>query len=174
MVSDRLAEAPPPNVPDHVVATYFFAFRTQSLEHAVAILRESPRRPMLGQALLELGRALRHAGRRRAARAALTEALALAQHLNAVELGAHAREELRLAGARPRRQMLSGPSSLTPAERRVADEAAAGWSNREIAARLFLSRKTVEMHLGRVYRKLDIRSRTELPSALPEPLAAAA
>ena len=146
----------------------------ESLEHAVAILRESPRRPMLGQALLELGRALRHAGRRRAARGALTEALALAQHLNAVELGAHAREELRLAGARPRRHMLSGPPSLTPAERRVADEAAAGWSNREIAARLFLSPKTVEMHLGRVYRKLDIRSRTELPSALPEPLAAAA
>jgi len=66
----------------------------------------------------------------------------------------------------PRREPLTGPDTLTAAERRVADAAAAGGSNREIAGRLFLSPKTVEMHLGRVYRKLDIRSRTGLPAAL--------
>ena len=70
------------------------------------------------------------------------------------------------AGARPRRVLLTGPASLTAAERRVADVAAEGSSNREIATRLFLSHKTVEMHLGRVYRKLDIGSRGELSCAL--------
>jgi DNA-binding CsgD family transcriptional regulator len=63
---------------------------------------------------------------------------------------------------------VSGPASLTAAERRVAKAATAGWSNREIAARLYLSPKTVEMHLGRAYRNLDIRLRAELPNVLAE------
>ena len=138
----------------------------RTLEAAVALLRGSPRPALLGQALLALGRALRHGGQRRAARAALAEALALAECLGAAELAAQARDELRIAGARPRREPLTGPASLTAAERRVADVAAEGGSNREIAARLFLSPKTVEMHLGRVYRKLDIGSRGELACAL--------
>ena len=100
------------------------------------------------------------------ARAALREALALAQRLGHCDLARDAREELRVAGARPRRELLTGVESLTAAERRVADAAATGASNREIAARLFLSPKTVEMHLGRVYRKLDIGSRRELLGAL--------
>ena len=138
----------------------------ESLERAVALLEGSPRRAQLGHALLVLGRAQRHAGHRRVARAALTEALALAQRLGHGDLARDAREELRVAGARPRRELLTGVESLTAAERRVADAAATGASNREIAARLFLSPKTVEMHLGRVYRKLDIGSRRELPGAL--------
>jgi DNA-binding CsgD family transcriptional regulator len=133
-----------------------------------------PRTLQLGHALLALGRALRHAGRRRDARATLVEALALAQRLGAAVLTGQARDELRIAGARPRRERLYGPGSLTAAEHRVAHEAAAGWTNREIAARLFLSPKTVEMHLGRVYRKLDIRSRADLPTALGAASAAAA
>jgi DNA-binding CsgD family transcriptional regulator len=136
------------------------------LDHAVELLRGSPRRGRLPAALLALGRAQRHAGQRRAARATLREALALAQRLGAGEVADGARDELRVAGARPRRDELVGPASLTTAERRVADAATAGATNREIAAQLFLSPKTVEMHLGRVYRKLDIRSRADLPGAL--------
>ena len=96
----------------------------------------------------------------------MTEALAVAQRLGNADLARDAREELRVAGARPRRELLTGVESLTAAERRVADAAATGASNREIAARLFLSPKTVEMHLGRVYRKLDIGSRRGLAGAL--------
>lgn len=137
-----------------------------SLERAVALLRESPRRAPLARALLELGRAKRHAGCRRVAREALREAVALAQRLGLSDVAREGHEELHVAGARPRREQLSGPESLTAAERRVADAAAAGATNREVAARLFLSPKTVEMHLGRVYRKLDIGSRGELAGAL--------
>ena len=138
----------------------------EQLERAVALARTSPRRHLLGQALLGLGRRRRHLGLRRAARAALREALALAERLSCAALATQARDELRLADARPRREALSGPASLTPAERRVANAAATGCSNREIASRLFLSPKTVEMHLGRAYRKLDIGSRSGLPEAL--------
>jgi DNA-binding CsgD family transcriptional regulator len=133
---------------------------------AVAIVRGSPRPALLAGALLRLGRALRHAGRRREARAVLGEARAIAQRLGATKLEGQVREERGVAGARPRREMLTGPDSLTAAERRVAGAAVAGWTNREIADGLFLSRKTVEMHLGRVYRKLDIRSRDELPAVM--------
>ena len=146
----------------------------EGLEHAVAIAHSSPRRILLGQALLALGRAWRHLGQRRTARAVLCQALALAERLRCDPLATLARDELRLAGARPRRGALSGPDSLTPAERRVANAAATGWSNREIAARLYLSPKTVEMHLCRAYRKLDIGSRAELPNTLGPELAEAA
>lgn len=64
------------------------------------------------------------------------------------------------------RETLTGPSSLTPSERRVAELAAQGLSNREIAETLWVTRKTVELHLGNAYGKLDIRSRSQLPEAL--------
>jgi DNA-binding CsgD family transcriptional regulator len=140
--------------------------RIDLLERAIDALRHSPRRPALAEALAELGRALRHAGRRAAARVALREALDLSQRLGLTEVAAQARDELRIAGARPRRDLLSGPDSLTAAELRVAEVAARGLSNRDIAASLFLSPKTVEMHLGRVYRKLGIGSRGELAAGL--------
>ena len=70
------------------------------------------------------------------------------------------------AGGRPRRASLSGPDSLTPSERRIVLLAAGGSSNREIAQDLFLSVKTVEMHLRNAYGKLQIESRAELGSAL--------
>jgi DNA-binding CsgD family transcriptional regulator len=147
----------------------------EAIEQAVALLRESPRHGLLAGALLDLGRELRHAGRRCKARAALREALDLAQRLDCHELADQARDELRIAGARPRRERLSGPASLTAAEWRVARAAANGITNREIAAQLFLSPKTVEMHLGRIYRKLDVASRAEMTGALElRPLAAAA
>ncbi|HYC82762.1 MAG TPA: helix-turn-helix transcriptional regulator, partial [Solirubrobacterales bacterium] len=68
-------------------------------------------------------------------------------------------------GARLRRTT-GGPEALTPSELRVAELAAEGQTNREIAQALFLSEKTIESHLGNVYRKLGIRSRRELPQAL--------
>jgi DNA-binding CsgD family transcriptional regulator len=144
------------------------------LERAVALLRDSPRLADLCRAQLALGRALRHGGNRRAARAALAESLMLAQRLAVADVARDAREELQIAGARPRRERLTGPDSLTVAERRVADAAAAGCTNREIAERMFLSSKTVEMHLGRVYRKLDIGSRGDLAGVLGPRLQAVA
>ena len=75
-------------------------------------------------------------------------------------------DELRATGARPRRPALSGVDALSPQERRVAAMATEGLSNREIAEALFLTRRTVEMHLTGAYRKLDVSGRGELPAAL--------
>ncbi|MBX5443266.1 MAG: helix-turn-helix transcriptional regulator, partial [Solirubrobacteraceae bacterium] len=85
---------------------------------------------------------------------------------------ARAEAELRASGARPRRTRLRGADALTPSERRVAELAAAGRSNPEIAQALFVTRRTVETHLTSAYRKLDVASRDELAAALafaPEP-----
>ena len=71
-----------------------------------------------------------------------------------------------IAGGRPRRVAQEGVAALTPSERRTAEHAARGLSNREIAETLYVTRKTVEFTLGNVYSKLGIRSRTELPAAL--------
>ena len=83
-------------------------------------------------------------------------------------MAAHGRvhEELLAAAARPRRIALSGVDSLTGSEHRVAQMAAAGLANREIAQALFVTVRTVEMHLTHAYRKLDISSREELPALL--------
>jgi DNA-binding CsgD family transcriptional regulator len=78
----------------------------------------------------------------------------------------HAYQELLASGARPRRPFKTGLDSLTPSERRIAAMAAKGIPNRDIAQALFLSLKTVEMHLSNVYRKLKIHSRSELPDDL--------
>jgi DNA-binding CsgD family transcriptional regulator len=74
--------------------------------------------------------------------------------------------ELRAAGARPRREAVSGRAALTASELRIAEMAAAGLSNPAIAQALFVTVKTVEGHLSGAYRKLDVRSRAELPRAL--------
>ena len=74
--------------------------------------------------------------------------------------------ELAASGAHPRTMLSSGGDALTASERRVAHMAAEELSNKQIAQALFVTVKTVEMHLGRVYRKLDIGSRKELPAAL--------
>ena len=75
-------------------------------------------------------------------------------------------EELVVAGARPQRLAFSGVDALTASERRVAELAVRGLRNREIAEALFVSLKTVEVHLGRVYTKLGIKGRSQLPEAL--------
>jgi DNA-binding CsgD family transcriptional regulator len=90
----------------------------------------------------------------------------LADSCGAEGLAEEIRTELRAAGVRPRTAALAGVESLTASERRVADLAADGRTNREIAQELYVTPKTVEVHLSNAYRKLDIRSRRELPEAL--------
>lgn len=114
----------------------------------------------------DLGAALRRAGSRKEARELLEEAFSYAAGAGADRLAATIRQELVATGARPRRAARSGPSSLTAAERRVAELAAAGRTNKQIAAELFVGLRTVELHLSHCYAKLDIASRTELGPSL--------
>ena len=136
------------------------------LEEAVALLEGTPERLELAKALAALGTAMRLARRPTDAREPLRRALELATVCGAEPLAEHARTELHAAGVRPRREALSGVESLTPSERRVADLAAAGRTNRDVAQELFVTPKTVEVHLSNAYRKLGIRSRRELAGAL--------
>ena len=111
---------------------------------------------------LVLGERLRRAGRRVEARADLREALAAFERLGAQPWAERARTELRASGERVRRGSPTAAEQLTPQELQVALEVARGSTNREAAAALFLSPKTIEFHLRNIYRKLGIRSRTEL------------
>lgn len=136
------------------------------LEESVAVLRTSPAQLERAHSLAELGAAWRRLGRRSAAREPLAEALDLAMRCGARPLAARAREELRATGARPRSAWRTGVEALTPSELRVARLAAGGRSNREIAQSLYVTVKTVESHLARVYTKLGISTRAELRSGL--------
>lgn len=80
-----------------------------------------------------------------------------------------AADELRASGARPRRRAVTGVDALTPSERRVAGLAGDGLTNREIAQQLFVTMATVETHLTRVYRKLDLAGREGIVAALERP-----
>ena len=119
-------------------------------------------------ALAELGAALRRANNRADARAPLRDALELARRCGAAGLAKQAFEELQATGEKVRRWTPIGVESLTPSERRVAEMAASGMTNRQIAQALFLTVKTIETHLAATYDKLGIRSRRELPEALGE------
>jgi DNA-binding CsgD family transcriptional regulator len=136
------------------------------LEEAVELLAGSESGLEKMRALTDLGAALRRAGRRADARAPLREALELARHDGALAIARRAHQELEATGERLRPLVAVGVESLTPSERRIAGLAAEGRTNREIAQTLFLSVKTVESHLRSAYRKLDVRSREELPNAL--------
>jgi DNA-binding CsgD family transcriptional regulator len=108
------------------------------------------------------GERLRRAGRRRAAREQLRSALATLELIGAEPLAERARAELRATGEHIRRGEPTAVEQLTPQELTIAVVVAEGLSNRDVAARLFLSPKTVEFHLTRIYRKLEIHSRSEL------------
>jgi ATP/maltotriose-dependent transcriptional regulator MalT len=138
------------------------------LRDAVAVLERSPARLEHARALTDLGAALRRAGRRVEARDALQDGLRLAERCGAGALIERARTELRAAGGRTSDPEGAGVELLTASERRVAELAAQGQSNPEIAQALYVTRKTVETHLGHVYRKLDIPGRRKLPEALAE------
>jgi DNA-binding CsgD family transcriptional regulator len=137
------------------------------LEAAVGALGRSPARLAHAEALLDLGLALRAAGRDVDARGPLRGALDLAVACGARLLADRARRALREAGGRPRRLRSTGADALTPAELRTARLAISGLTNREIAQASFLSPRTVEMHLSNSYRKLGIGGREQLASALP-------
>ncbi|HEV2258735.1 MAG TPA: helix-turn-helix transcriptional regulator [Streptosporangiaceae bacterium] len=139
------------------------------LRQAVGVLDGSAARLEHARAMTDLGAALRRAGRRADSREALRPALDLAHRCGALALTERIRAELVAAGGRPRRLVLSGLDSLTPGERRVAQLAAAGLSNRDIAQNLFITARTVEGHLTHAYRKLAITSREQLPAALTPP-----
>jgi len=117
----------------------------------------------LARTLLVQGVIERRVRQKRLAREPLERALAILQELGAALWAARARDELRRLGLR------RAPGTLTETEERVARLAAQGLTNREIAATAFVSVKTVEANLSRAYRKLGIRSRSELVHRLPQP-----
>jgi DNA-binding CsgD family transcriptional regulator len=132
------------------------------LRESLAVLEGSSAQLERARTLIALGVALRGSE----ARELLEQGLDIAVRSGAQPLVEQAEAQLAATGARPRRLLLSGVESLTASERRVAKFAAGGLSNKDIAQALFLTTKTVEEHLGTVYGKLGIGSRTELPQAL--------
>ena len=114
-----------------------------------------------GLTWLTKGRLLRRAKQRRAAGDALREAVAAFERLGAGTWLERVRAELDLVAFRRR-----APDELTATERRVAELAAMGITNREIARAAFMSEKTVEAHVARLYRELGIRSRAELGACM--------
>ncbi len=137
-----------------------------SLEAAVRVLGDEHPRLERTHALVDLGVALRRAGRRREAEPPLRAALAAAQAGGATVAASRARTELGILRARAPRAGQAALDVLTPSERRVAELAAGGKINRDIAQELFVTPKTVEVHLSAVYRKLGISSRRGLEHAL--------
>jgi DNA-binding NarL/FixJ family response regulator len=136
------------------------------LEEAVELLESSGQRIERARALAALGAELRRARRPTDAREPLRRALEICEITGAKALEDNVRSELYATGARPRTTALSGVESLTERELRVATLAADGQTNRDIAQALYVTPKTVEVHLSNAYRKLDIASRRELPAAL--------
>lgn len=138
------------------------------LAEAVDTLTRSQSPLELARARADFGAALRRSGRPATARTELAGALDLAHHLGAWRIAARARSELIVAGAKPRRDAITGRDALTASELRVARLAADGLSNREIAQTLFITTKTAKAHLGRIYRKLSISRRGQLGGALAQ------
>ena len=136
------------------------------LEEAAELLERSDQRIERARAFAALGAELRRARRPTDAREPLRRALELAEVAGANGLAEHVRGELYATGARPRTTALAGVESLTERELRVATLAAEGQTNRDIAQTLYVTPKTVEVHLSNAYRKLGIASRRELPAAL--------
>jgi DNA-binding CsgD family transcriptional regulator len=124
------------------------------------------------RARLELaaGAHLRRSGHRREAAAVLTEAARRLDAMGAAPWAKRCARELDACGLRPRRRTpgapLAGDAALTAQERLVAHLVAGGRTNREVAAELVITTKTVEHHLGRIYAKLGLRSRSELAARL--------
>jgi DNA-binding CsgD family transcriptional regulator len=143
------------------------------LWEAVDMLANSESRLEHARALVDLGAALRRANQRTEARERLREAVDLARTVGAFGLAERANDEITATGARPRKVLQTGLDALTASERRVAHLAATGLSNKEIAQALFVTIKTVEVHLSHAYRKLEISSRAQLDEALLTPASGA-
>ncbi len=131
--------------------------------------RDFAERPfLLARIRLNLGEHLRRDGSRREARDELRAALAVFKQLDAEPWSERARRELRASGETARRREPSTLDELTPQELQIARMVAAGASQKEVAAKLYLSPKTIEYHLGKVYRKLGITSGRQLQNRLAE------
>jgi DNA-binding CsgD family transcriptional regulator len=131
----------------------------EALEHVERALHDRPTIPIpleLARTLIVKGQLERRRKQRGAAASSFRRAIAICDDIGAELWAMRARSELARTGA------VRSDAELTPSEERVAQLAAAGMANREIAAAVFMSQKTVEANLSRVYRKLGIRSRAEL------------
>jgi DNA-binding CsgD family transcriptional regulator len=136
------------------------------IQDAISVLEGTPARLEHARAVAALGTAMRRFGRPSDAREPLRRALELASQCEATALVENVRAELQAVGVRPRTDAATGIESLTPSERRVVDLAMGGGTNRDIAQELYVTPKTVEVHLSNAYRKLGIRGRRELTQAL--------
>jgi DNA-binding CsgD family transcriptional regulator len=135
-------------------------------EHALALHEETPRLFERARTELCYGEALRRSGRRAEARDHLRAALEAFERSGAVPWADRARHELGATGETVRRRDPTVAERLTPQELQVAFAVTEGRTNREVAEALFLSPKTIEYHLHNIYRKIDVRSRTELAHRL--------
>jgi DNA-binding CsgD family transcriptional regulator len=135
---------------------------------AVDRLSRTALRPELARAHLLYGEWLRRDGRRAEARAQLRTAHGMFEAIGMEAFAERAGRELAASGETVRRRTTETNDQLTPQEAQIAQLARAGMSNPEIAAQLFLSVRTVEWHLRKVFTKLEIRSRLQLQRALPD------
>jgi DNA-binding CsgD family transcriptional regulator len=141
-------------------------WKERHLREAVDVLTSLTAQLEHAKALVELGAALGRRNARAEARELLRQGVELAHACGAPARAERSNDELAATGARRRKMLLTGIDSLTTSERRVAQLAAEELSNKEIAQALFVTVKTVEVHLSHVYRKLEIGSRHQLAKAL--------
>jgi DNA-binding CsgD family transcriptional regulator len=134
---------------------------------AIERLTPSRLRPELARSHLLYGEWLRRENRRTDARAPLRAALELFAAIGMDAFGERARVELQATGETVRKRSVETRDELTAQERQIAQLARDGLSNPEIGARLFLSPRTVEWHMRKVFTKLGISSRRQLAKALP-------
>jgi DNA-binding CsgD family transcriptional regulator len=168
----RLVEERPGTAPVIARCRGLVLAASGSLDEGIAMLEESLRlqeaRPVpleRARTLLALGEVQRRARRRRVAHETLREALADFESLGTPRWAERASEEItRIAGRRAH-----APGELTPSEHRIAELVAEGKTNKEVAAQLFITRRTVEGHLTHIYAKLGVRSRAELAHRMSVP-----
>ena len=138
------------------------AARGSHFEHALEVHEDAGRPLDRARTRLHFGEHLRRARRHRDAREQLLRALAAFEQLGARAWADRAARELRAAGRSPRRWRESSLDRLTPQELQVARFVARGHTNKDVAAQLFISPRTVSSHLQRVFTKLDVTNRTQL------------
>ncbi|MDQ3867604.1 MAG: LuxR C-terminal-related transcriptional regulator [Actinomycetota bacterium] len=140
----------------------------RSYQEAIERLGRTQRRTDLARAHLLYGEWLRRENRRADARAQLRTAYDVLTAIGMDAFAERARRELQATDEKVRKPTVETLDELTPQERQIARLARDGLSNPEIGAQLFLSPRTVEWHLRKVFAKLEIESRKELANALPE------